>query len=242
MYVIYLKIIHLNPRQQQQTNTMDDPSQNCIPKEQRNQTSEELGYKSKENITVHNPTKESKISSGYTKRNSPPPRRLNRWINHHKSRANATADETSPTADCHTRLSSPTAPFAAPAAAAVVFEVPVADNAACEREGVPVAVTMRELPDELVPMLTDAEDEAAAEEETETVAFAGAVAFPLSPPLPMTGGGVARFALTREPVPQGMGSLVPGWVGLAGGTFCPLVEAMVKRVVQVFWVVWWLVN
>jgi len=47
------------------------------------------------------------------------------------------------------------------------------------------------------------------------------------------GGGTALEGSTRFPIPQGMGSLDPGWVGFAGGVVAPAAEAMVNRVVQV---------
>ena len=47
------------------------------------------------------------------------------------------------------------------------------------------------------------------------------------------GAGTALETSTRLPVPQGMGSLDPGWVGFAGGVAAPAAEAIVNRVVQV---------
>jgi hypothetical protein len=49
----------------------------------------------------------------------------------------------------------------------------------------------------------------------------------------LAGGGTAVEGSTSAPTPQGIASLLPGCVGLAGGVVSPFAEAMVKRVVQV---------
>jgi len=56
------------------------------------------------------------------------------------------------------------------------------------------------------------------------------------------GGGMAVEVSFRAPVPHGIFSPVPGWVGFEGGTELPSVPTIVKRVVQVFIAVEGLVN
>ena len=70
--------------------------------------------------------------------------------------------------------------------------------------------------------------------------LAAALALPLTatPPLDVElvltpeGGGVADEGSARAPLPQGMASPLPGWVLSEGGSRCPSVEAIPKRVVQ----------
>jgi len=52
-------------------------------------------------------------------------------------------------------------------------------------------------------------------------------------PPPLGGGGVALEGSERAPTPQGIGALVPGSRGLAGGVVAPVASAIVNRVVQV---------
>lgn len=56
-------------------------------------------------------------------------------------------------------------------------------------------------------------------------------------PAEALGAATALEGSTRLPIPQGMGSFDPGWVGFAGGVLTPAAEAIVNRVVQVLTVV-----
>lgn len=74
--------------------------------------------------------------------------------------------------------------------------------------------------------------------EGTAVALTLAVAVPLGvseapTTTPLTGAATALLGSTRLPTPQGMAAPPLGWLALAGGVVAPVVDAMVKRVVQV---------
>lgn len=166
---------------------------------------------------------------------------LSKHRNHNK-RVNAIAEAPSATAESQTRLSTTRDPTAALVAASVVA-LPV-----LEAEAVGWADPVCE-----DVMMRDEDEEGGAEgraeggaedgvEELEGVEEEDTVLLPLPAPVPGAGAATAVEGSASAPVPHGIASFVPGWVGLAGGVVAPVEEAMVKRVVQVLRSMWGEVN
>jgi len=107
----------------------------------------------------------------------------------------------------------------------------------------PVVVGAREVLEEVLEVLAELEDvlvgrrdvgggsTGVTDAEGVGAPEAAGGAAPLPPP--PTGAGFASAGLVRAPVPQGIGSLLPGCNLSVGGVVAPEGSAIVNRVVQV---------